>query len=109
MRRPTRLRADLWVSRAVREKPQRTHGLEVWEVEQALFDDRGRFVVQAGALYAVYGRTFAGRYVLCLVRQRSPEESAEQAVESSVTVLRLVTTRDMTDAQRTRYQAHGGR
>ncbi len=109
MRRPARPGADLWVSRTVREKLQRKHRLEVWEVEQAIFDDPDRFVARAGDLYAVYGRTFAGRYLLCLVRQLAPEEISEQASDPSVTVLRLITARDMDEPQRRRYQAQRGR
>ena len=109
MRRRAWLRAGLWVSRTVREKLQRKHHLEVWEVEQAIFDDPDRFVARAGDLYAVYGRTFAGRYVLCLVRELSFEEIPEQTKDLSVTILRLVTAREMNDAQRRRYQAQRGR
>lgn len=74
MRRPNRLSAELWVSRSVREKLLGKHRLEVWEVGQAIFDDPDRFAIRAGDLYAIYGRTFAGRYVLSLIRQLRFEE-----------------------------------
>lgn len=109
MRRPNRRKADLWVSRSVREKLQAKHGLEVWEVEQAIFDDPDRFVLRAGDLYAVYGQTFAGRYLLCLVRQLPDAEIIQQVRDPSMTILRLVTARDMSEAQRRRYQAQRGR
>jgi hypothetical protein len=100
--------AEALVSRAVREKLRVKHRLELWDVEQALFDDPGRFALRAGDLYAVYGRTFVGRYLLCLVRRLRPEEVPESERGQPVLYLRLVTAREMDDAQRRRYQARRG-
>ena len=109
MRRPGRQAADLWVSASVREKLAAKHQLEVWEVEQALFDDPDRLLIRAGELFVVYGRTFAGRYILCLIRRLTAEEIAKAQAEPSVTILRLVTAREMNETQRRRYQARRGR
>jgi hypothetical protein len=109
VRRFTRPKAELWISRGVREKLQEKHHLEAWEVEQTIFEDPDRFVVRAGDLYAVYGRTFAGRYLLCLVRRLRMHEIPVQEREPSLTILRLVTAREMNETQRRRYQARRGR
>jgi hypothetical protein len=108
MRRPAREFAELWISRSVRQKLESKHRLEAWEVEQAIFDDPDRFVQQIGDLYAVYGRSFAGRYLLCLVRQLRPDEITGWTGDPSVKVLRLITARDMDEAQRRRYRAQRG-
>ena len=109
MRRPARAIAELWVSRQVRDKLRRKHHLEIWEVEQAVFDDPDRLVLRAGDLYAVYGTTFPGRFLLCLVRQLSEEEIPEAGRDTSVMILRLVTARDMNEAQRRRYRVRKDR
>ncbi len=109
MRRPTRLSADLWISRGVREKLQGKHHLEAWEVEQAVFDDPDRFMVRKGDVYAIFGRTFAGRYLLCLVRRLRLDTVATHKTDDSVAILRLITAREMNDAQRQRYQAQRDR
>ncbi len=108
MRPPNRLHAELWVSRGVREKLHTKHRLEVWEIEQAIFDDPDRFAVRAGDLYAMYGRTFAGRYILSLVRQLPQGEVAGQVRDLRVAILRLVTARDMNATQRRQYQHRRG-
>jgi uncharacterized DUF497 family protein len=101
---PRILECCLTVSPGVEAKLFSKHGLEVWEVEEALYDDPSAFALRHGDCHFVYGRTFAGRYLLILVRLLEPQEVARLDLDTQQNWIRLVTARDMNRTQRQLYE-----
>ena len=73
-----------------------------------IYDDPHAFSLVYRDCFFVYGQTFAGRYLLALVRILSQEETAELNFESGVNVLKIITARDMNDKQRRKYTRRKG-
>jgi len=67
-----------------------SHHVEPEEVEESL---RGRYVLRKGAhgSYYVYGQSYGGRYLFIVLGKKSSGH------------FRVVTTRDMNDAERRRF------
>lgn len=101
--KPKLFRCCLTVSEGVEEKLAVKHALEVWEVEEALYDDPHAFALRHEDCYFAYGRSFAGRYILALVRILSSDEVVELGLDAAQDWVRLITARDMNRTQRRQY------
>lgn len=99
---------EITVSSGVKEKLLIKHNIEIWEIEEAIYDDPHAFSLAYRDCYFVYGQTFAGRYLLVLVRILSREEAADLNFESGVNVLKIITARQMNDKQRRMYTRRKG-
>jgi len=100
---------EITVSSGVREKLLRKHHIEMWEIEEIIYDDPRAFSITYRDCHFIYGQTFAGRYLLALVRILSPQEVTEIGLQPSSHVLRIITARDMNPAQRDIYNRRGGK
>lgn len=102
-------RCEITVSPGVREKLLRKHQVEIWEIEEIIYDDPCAFSITHRDCYFIYGRTFAGRYLLALVRILSPQEVGEIGLQPSTHALRIITARDMSQTQRNMYDKRRGK
>ena len=100
---------QITVSSGVREKLLRKHQIEIWEIEEIIYDDPRSFSITYRDCYFVYGRTFAGRYILALVRVLSPHEVSALGLEPGTNILKIITARNMNQTQRSMYNKRGGR
>ncbi len=91
---------QITVSRGVEAKLLKKHRIEMWEIEEAIYEDLDAFSLTYQDCYFVYGRTFAGRYLIILVRRLLAEEASILGFSSSTNVLRIITARDMNSNQR---------
>jgi len=94
---------ELTVSSGVEEKLSSKHGIEMWEIEEAVYDDPGAFSITYRDCHLIHGRTFAGRYLLILGRILSSEEVPQFGLEAKTNVLKVITARDMNRNQRNTY------
>ena len=94
---------ELTVSSGVEEKLSGKHNIEMWEIEEAVYDDPGAFSIAYRDCHFIYGRTFAGRYLLVLARILSSEEVCHFGLEAKANVLKVITARDMNRNQRDTY------
>ena len=94
---------ELTVSSGVEEKLFSKHRLEMWEIEEAVYDDPGAFSIRYRECHFIYGRTFAGRYLLVLGRMLSSEEVCQFGLEAKTNVFKVITARDMNRNQRDAY------
>jgi hypothetical protein len=69
----------------------------------AYYDDPGAFSISYKECYFIYGRSFAGRYLLVLVRILSPEEVRQFGLETKTNVSKVITARDMNRNQKNIY------
>ena len=99
---------EITVSSGVREKLLRKHNIEVWEIEEIIYDDPHAFSVTDQDCYFIYGQTFSGRYLLVLVRILSSEEVKKLGLEPGTNVLKIITARDMNKKQRKIYNNRKG-
>ena len=99
---------EITVSPGVREKLNRKHDLEIWEIEEVIFDDPYAFSIKYRDCYFVYGRTSSGRYLLVLVRILKAEEIKNLRSENDDDVLKIITARDMNERQRRTYLKRRG-
>lgn len=99
---------EITVSPGVEQKLFRKHNIEIWEIEEAIYDDPHGFSIAYGNCYFVYGRTFSGRYLLVLVRILSSEETHELGFQPGTNVLKIITARDMNTKQRKTYNNRRG-
>lgn len=95
---------ELTVSSGVEEKLFGKHGIEMWEIEEAVYDDPGAFSISYRECHFIYGRTFASRYLLVLGRIPSSEEVCQFGPEAKTNVLKVITARDMNRNQRDTYK-----
>ena len=65
---------EVTISSGVREKLLKKHNIEIWEVEEVIYDDPHVFSITYRDCYFIYGQTFSGRYLLILVRLLFSEE-----------------------------------
>ena len=65
---------EVTVSSGVKEKLLTKHHIEIWEVEEVVYDDPHAFSISYKDCYFIYGQTFSGRYLLALVRVLSLKE-----------------------------------
>ena len=91
---------EITVSSGVKEKLFKKHNIEIWEIEEAIYDDSYSFSKTYRDCYFIYGRTFSGRYLLILVRVLSSEEVSKLGFKPGTNILKIITARDMNKKQR---------
>jgi hypothetical protein len=94
---------ELTVSSGVEEKLLSKHNIEMWEIEEAVYDDPSAFSITYRECHFIYGRTFAGRYLLVLGRILSSEEVRQFGLEEKTNVFKVITSRDMNRNQGDTY------
>lgn len=99
---------EVTVSPGVEEKIIRKHGVEMWEIEEAIFDDPNAFSLKHKDCYFVYGQTLAGRYLLVLVRVLEIEEVLNLGFARGTNLVKIISARDMNQGQRRYYNARKG-
>lgn len=99
---------EITASSGVREKLLRKHNIEIWEIEEIVYEDKYAFSLTYRDCYFVYGRTFSGRYLLVLVRILSSKEVSELGFERGSNVVKIITARDMNRKQRKLYNERKG-
>ena len=81
---------ELTVSTGVKEKLSRKHAIEIWEIEEVVYDDPYAFSISYEDCYFIYGQTFAGRYLLVFVRVLSHDESAKLNFSPKTNVIKII-------------------
>ena len=99
---------EITVSTGVEQKLFKKHGIEIWEVEEAIYDDPYAFALAYRDCYFVYGQTFSGRYLLVLVRFLSAAETAELGFPHGSNAIKIITAREMNPKQRQLYLKRKG-
>ena len=99
---------EVTVSSGVKEKLQTKHHIEIWEVEEVIYDDSHAFSISYKDCHFIYGQTFSGRYLLVLVRVLSLEEILKLGFMQGANVLKIITARDMSSKQRKTYNERRG-
>jgi uncharacterized DUF497 family protein len=99
---------EITVSTAVEDKLARKHNIEIWEVEEAIYDDPNAFSLKHRDCYFVYGQTSSGRYLLVLVRVLGNEEVRNLGYPGGTNILKIITAREMNQKQRRYYVAQKG-
>ena len=99
---------DVTVSSGVKEKLLIKHNIEIWEVEEAIYDDPNAFSITHRDCYFIYGQTYSGRCILVLVRILSSQEVIDLGFERGRNVLKIITARDMNKKQRRKYSNRKG-
>ncbi len=94
---------QITVPSGVEAKLLKKHHIEIWEIEEAVYDDPNAFSLTYHDCYFVYGQTFAGRHLIVLVRVLSAEEISKLSFTSGTDVIRIITARDMNRHQRRMY------
>ena len=94
---------QITVSSGTEDKLLRKHHIEIWEIEEVIYDDPNAFSLSYRKLYFVYGQTFAGRYLIVLVRVLSAEEIPKLGFTPGTNVMKIITARDMNSHQRKMY------
>ena len=99
---------EITISTGVKEKLLIKHNIEIWELEELIYDDKHAFSISYRDCYFVYGQTFAGRYLLVLVRVLSQEEVQKLGFEVGRNFVKIITARDMNKNQRKIYLKRKG-
>ena len=99
---------EVTISSGVREKLFKKHNIEIWEVEEVIYDDPHAFSITYRDCYFIYGQTFSGRYLLILVRLLSLEEVTKLGFKQGINVIKIITARDMNKNQRKMYNKKRG-
>ena len=99
---------EVTVSSGVKEKLLKKHNVEIWEIEEVIYDDLSAFSLTHKDCYFIYGQTFSGRYLLVLVRVLSTQETQELGYKSDANVIKIITARDMNKKQRQMYNKRKG-
>ena len=99
---------EVTISSGVREKLFKKHNIEIWEVEEVIYDDPHAFSITYRDCYFIYGQTFSGRYLLILVRLLSSEEATRLGFKKGINFIRIITARDMNKNQRKMYSEKRG-
>ena len=100
---------EITISSGVEQKLLKKHNIELWEIEEVVYDDSYAFSITYRDCYFIYGQTFAGRYLLVLIRVLSPEEAAKFGFKPGANVLKVIKARDMNKMQRNFYLKRSGR
>ena len=108
MSKGTLFQCEITISSGVKEKLLKKHRIEVWEIEEVIYDDPYAFSLTHQDCYFIFGQSFAGRYMLVLVRVLASEEVMELGLEPGIGILKIITTRDMTQKQRRMYNKRKG-
>jgi len=99
---------EVTISSGVEEKLARKHDIEIWEVEEVMYDDPNAFSLKHRDCYFIYGQTSSGRYLLVLVRVLKREEARNLGYASGTNVVKVITARDMNKRQRYYYTVRKG-
>jgi uncharacterized DUF497 family protein len=99
---------EVTISSGVREKLFKKHNIEIWEVEEVIYDDPHAFSITYRDCYFIYGQTFSGRYLLILVRLLSLEEVTKLGFKQGINFIKIITARDMNKNQRKMYNKKKG-
>ena len=99
---------EVTISSGVREKLLKKHNIEIWEVEEVIYDDPHAFSITYRDCYFLYGQTFSGRYLLILVRLLSLEEVTKLGFKKGINFIKIITARDMNKNQRKMYDKMKG-
>ena len=91
---------EVTISSGVREKILKKHNIEIWEVEEVIYDDPHAFSITYRDCYFIYGQTFSGRYLLILVRLLSLEEVTKLGFKQGINFIKIITARDMNKNQK---------
>jgi len=94
---------QITVSTGVEDKLLKKHHIEIWEIEEVIYDDPNAFSLTYRDCYFVYGQTFAGRYLIVLVRVLSDEEVLKLDFPPGANIVKIITARDMNPYQRRVY------
>ena len=94
---------EITISSGVEQKLLKKHNIELWEIEEVVYDDSYAFSITYRDCYFIYGQTFAGRYLLVLIRVLSAEEVAKFDFKPGSNVIKVITARDMNKTQRNLY------
>ena len=99
---------EITISTGVKDKLLKKHSIEVWEIEEIIYDDPNAFSISYQDCYFIYGQTFAGRYIIAIVRILSDKEVRELYFQSEINVIKIITARDMNSKQRKLYKDKRG-
>jgi hypothetical protein len=99
---------EITVSSRVRAKLSGKHDLEVWEIEEVVYDDHDAFSIKYKDCYFIYGQTSSGRYLLVLARILNSDETQTLGFAKDTEVLKIITARDMNKTQRKIYLERKG-
>jgi len=99
---------EVTISSGVREKLLKKHNIEIWEVEEAIYDDPHTFSITYRDCYFIYGQTFSGRYLFILIRLLSSEEVTKLGFKQRINFIKIITARDMNKNQRKMYNKKRG-
>ncbi len=94
---------EVTVSAWVEEKLATKHGIEIWEIEEVIYDDPNAFSLRHRDCYFVYGQTSSGRYLLSLVRVLERDDVLKLGFASGTNLVKVITARDMNQRQRHDY------
>ena len=82
---------EVTISSGVREKLLKKHNIEIWEVEEVIYDDPHAFSITHRDCYFIYGQTFSGRYLLILIRLLSSEEVTKLGFKQGINFIKIIT------------------
>jgi uncharacterized DUF497 family protein len=99
---------EVTISSGVREKLLKKHNIEIWEVEEVIYDDPHAFSITYRDCYFLYGQTFSGRYLLILIRLLSSEDVTKLGFKKGINFIKIITTRNMNKNQRKMYDKKKG-
>ena len=99
---------EVTVSSGVKEKLLVKHNIEIWDIEEAVYDEPNALSISHRDCYFIYGQTYSGRYILSLVRILSSQEVIQLGFEPGRNVLKIITARDMNKKQRRQYNNRKG-
>lgn len=99
---------EVTISSGVKEKLLKKHNIEIWEVEEVIYDDPHAFSITYRDCYFIYGQTFSGRYLLILIRLLSSEEVTKLGFNQGINFIKIITARDMNKNQRKMYNKKRG-
>ena len=99
---------EVTISSGVRVKLLKKHNIEIWEVEEVIYDDPYAFSITYRDCYFIYGKTFSGRYLLILIRLLSSEEVTQLGFNQGINFIKIITARDMNKNQRKMYNKKRG-
>ena len=99
---------EVTISSGVREKLLKKHNIEIWEVEEVIYDDPHAFSITYRDCYFLYGQTFSGRYLLILVRLLSSEDVTKLGFKKGINFIKIITASDMNKNQSKMYDQKKG-
>jgi hypothetical protein len=108
MSRGKPFQCEITLSSGVKEKLTQKHDIDIWEIEEIIYDDPNAFSIKHQDCYFVYGQTSSGRYLLALLRILNPEELIILDIQAEAGVAKIITAREMNETQRKNYLKRKG-